>query len=102
MQDLPNMPPLQPIFTAAQPTPYEHMLLTLAQADSLLTLAYAQCTKLQCGIRHEMEDKIIDAENATMAALRFARKHPEATDDDPKFARDEEWYMEQARGRGML
>ena len=102
MQDLPQMPPLQPIFSAAQPTPYEQMLTTLAQAESLLTLAYAQCTRLQCGIRHELEDQLIDASNAVSAALRFARKPPEATDDDPKFARDEEWYMEQARERGLL
>ena len=102
MQDLPQMPPLQPIFSAAKPTPYEQMLLTLAQAESLLYLASAQCEKAECGFRHEIGELIDLVAGQVASTLRFARKPPEATDDDPKFARDEEWYMEQARERGLL
>ena len=103
MQDLPQMPPLQPLFAALEPTPYDQMLSSLAAADSMLTLAAALCSKLDCGIRHEIEDKIIDAANAVMDALAFARKPPEPTpDDDPKFTQNEEFYMEQTRERGRL
>lgn len=103
MQDIPKMPPLQPVFTAARPTPYEQMLLTLAQAESLLYLAAAQCSALQCGIRHELGDKITDAATSVMETLAFARNPPEPTpDDDPKHSQNEEWYMEQAREGGAL
>lgn len=103
MQDLPQMPPLQPIFSEPQPTPYDQMLSSLAAADSMLTLAAALCSKLDCGIRHEIEDKIIDAAERVMAALAFARKPPEAElDDDPAFTRDEERHIERARERGAL
>ena len=50
----------------------------------------------------DIADLIDTAAEHAAHALRFARKPPEATDADPKFARDEEWYMEQARERGLL
>ena len=96
------MPPLQPIFTAAQPTPYEQMLLTLMQAEAMLYSASAMAAQLNMGIGADIADLIDTAAEHAAAALRFARKPPEATDDDPKFARDEEWYMERARERGLL